>query len=254
MQSDGLFQGIDIGAYHLLEGVQFLGRLLSGATPTFEPVFEDLEGEVDPPIVGDELVEFHDAPLWTDAALGCLRRSHLELWSAREAFYPAVEPVEGGEDLLVSRPVRDVCARVEVTYFSRLIYDDDGRYGHALLFVPQAAHTGDLSLGVTEEGERKLELPDHPRVVGWRVDADAGYLRPPALELFELPGEAGQLPVAVGGPVAPVEDQHHGPRLQLTREAPGIVLLIRQLEVRDLLPDTQPGHVTLLPVCSSRLG
>src|SRR5829696_1524251 len=120
------------------------------------------------------------------------------LWPACEAFYPSVEPVEGGQDLLVSRPVRNVRARVEVAYFPRLIYDDDGRHGYALLFVPQAEQTGQLSFGVTEEGERKQEFPDHPRVAGRGVDAYARYLRPPALKLFELPGEAGQLPVAVG--------------------------------------------------------
>src|SRR5919112_2754920 len=197
MQSYGLFQSLDIRAYHLLEGFQFLERLLSGATPPSKPLFEDLGGEVDAPIVGDELLEFHGAPLWANAALARLRRSYLELGSACEAFYPSVEPVEGGQDLLVSRPVRNVRARVEVAYFPRLIYDYDGRHGHALLFVPQAEQAGKLSLRVTEERERQREFPDHPRVVGRRVDADAGYLCPPALELFKLPGVAGQLPVAV---------------------------------------------------------
>src|SRR5919112_923525 len=107
-----------------------------------------------------------------------------------------------------------------------------------------------IPLSSPSKGERKPEFPDHPRVVGRRIDADAGELRPPAFELLELPGVAGQLPVAVGGPVAPVEDQHHGSHLQLAREAPGIVLLIRQLEVCDLLPDIQSGHVMLLPLWS----
>src|SRR3712207_7258677 len=44
--------------------------------------------------------------------------------------------------------------------------------------IPQAQQTGQLSLGVTEEGERKQQFPDHARVVGRRVDAYAGYLRP----------------------------------------------------------------------------
>jgi hypothetical protein len=110
MQSDGLFQGLDVRAYQLLEGVQFLERLLSGATPPSEPLLEDHSCEVDAPIVGDELLEFHGAPIWADAALPRLRRSYLELRSACEAFYPAVESVEGGENLLVSRPVRDVSA------------------------------------------------------------------------------------------------------------------------------------------------
>src|SRR5215208_1490891 len=138
MLSEGLFQGLDVRAYHLLESVQFLERLLSGATPPSKPLLEDLGGEVDAPIVGDEMFELHRVPLWANAALASLRRSYLELRPACEAFYPPVEPVEGGQDLLVSRPVRDVRARVEVAYFPRLIYDDHGRHGHALLFVPQA--------------------------------------------------------------------------------------------------------------------
>ena len=93
MQPDRLFQGIDVRAYHLLECVQFLERLLSGAT---EPLLEDLGGEVDAPIVGDELLELHGAAPWADAVLSSLPRSYLELRSAREAFDPAVEPVEGG--------------------------------------------------------------------------------------------------------------------------------------------------------------
>ena len=47
-------------------------------------------------------------------------------------------------------------------------------------------------------------------------------------------------------PVATVEDEHHRPQLQLAGEAPGIILLIRRLEVRDLLPDIQLGRPTLL--------
>jgi hypothetical protein len=51
---------------------------------------------------------------------------------------------------------------------------------------------------------------------------------------------------ALGFPVATVEDEHHRPQLQLAGEAPGIIQLIRQLEVRDLLPDIQLGQPTLL--------
>src|SRR5215204_2164927 len=109
MHSYGLFQGLYVGAYHLVEGVQYLGRLLPRAAQPSDPLLEDLRGEEDATIVGGELIQFHGASVWADAVLPRLRRSYLKLGPVREAFYPAVELVEDREDLLVFRPVREVC-------------------------------------------------------------------------------------------------------------------------------------------------
>jgi hypothetical protein len=71
---------------------------------------------------------------------------------------------------------------------------------------------------------------------GWLIRG--GSWRPRPGSLF-----SGAVP---GFPVATVEDEHHRPQLQLAGEAPGIIRLIRRLEVRDLLPDIQLGRPTLL--------
>src|SRR5215203_155694 len=233
-------------AYHLLEGVDLVEGPSTGAAPYSESILEEDGGQQDALVVGCELVQCHDRFVGANAALPCLGRADLELGSAGEAFYPAFESSQSGEDLFVRGPVREVVAPVEVADLSRLVDDDDGGQRHAIV-VPQAAKAGELPFGVAKQGERELEFPYQPGVMGRRVDADAGDLDPPFLELFKLPGVAGELPVAVRVPVAAVEDEHHRSQLQLAREAPGIILLIRQLEVRDLLPYIQPCHSTLLP-------
>src|SRR5215216_3609420 len=110
LQSDGLLQGLYVRAYHLIEGVQFLERILHRLTQSFEPLLEDLGGEEDATVVGGDLVQFHGASVRADATLPRLRPSYLQLRPAREAFYPAVEFVEDCEELFVFRPVCYVTA------------------------------------------------------------------------------------------------------------------------------------------------
>jgi hypothetical protein len=85
MQPDGLFQGLYVRAYHLVEGVHFLERILPRATQSSEPLFENLGREKDATIVGGELFKFHGASVRADATLPRLRRSYLELRPACES-------------------------------------------------------------------------------------------------------------------------------------------------------------------------
>jgi hypothetical protein len=58
--------------------------------------------------------------------------------------------------------------------------------------------------------EGQIELVDHRSIATRRVDADGGNPDFALLEIFVIPGEADQLPVAVSSPITSVEDEHQG--------------------------------------------
>ena len=117
--------------------------------------------------------------------------------------------VEGAEHLAVAGPVGEVVPCVEVADRNAAINDYDGRDSHAFLVVPQIAAFGEVASSIAQERKGETELLDHRHVVGWWVHAYTHDPRPALLELFVLPGVAGQLPVAVRSPVASVEDEDH---------------------------------------------
>jgi hypothetical protein len=56
--------------------------------------------------------------------------------------------------------------------------------------------------------EGEIEFVHHSSIATRRIDADASNPDTAILELFVIPGEADQLPVAVRSPIASVEDKH----------------------------------------------
>jgi hypothetical protein len=61
---------------------------------------------------------------------------------------------------------------------------------------------------VAKEVEGEIEFVHHSSIATRRIDADASNSDTAILELFVIPGKADQLPVAVGSPIASVEDEH----------------------------------------------
>lgn len=77
----------------------------------------------------------------------------------------------------------------------------------------------------------EAELLDHGAITVHGIDTDADDLRASISELRILHGIAHELPIAVGSPVATVEDQNRRTGAERSAEAPRVSLLIWQFEI-----------------------
>jgi hypothetical protein len=85
----------------------------------------------------------------------------------------------------------------------------------------------ELAPWIAKEVEGEIKFVHHRSIASRRVDADTDNCDSVLLELFIIPGKADQLPVAVGSPVAPVEDEHQGTIGKLAAQVEGLSLFVR---------------------------
>lgn len=115
-----------------------------------------------------------------------------------------------------------------------------------LLLVPDAQTLRKRTSRIAQQWERKEKLIDHGRIVGDGVDADPYDLRVTLFKRMMVPGKADQLPVTVWSPLATVESQHDRPSLEMGREEPGNLPLIRQFKVGHVISGGQVHYSQLL--------
>jgi hypothetical protein len=62
--------------------------------------------------------------------------------------------------------------------------------------------------------------------VAWWIDADASEPNPALLKLLVVSGEADQLPIAIGSPVAAVEDEYQRSLSKFAAQVEGLSPLV----------------------------
>src|SRR5258708_4568729 len=134
---------------------------------------------------------------------------------------------EGVEELVVSRPVGviadDVLPGDRAIALDR---KDRGLGDPAFAVGPNAPLLDHPAFRVTEQRKREQQLVDHRRVVLDGVGRDSGQAHALLRESVPAPCVRGQLPVAVGSPIAAVEDEHDRPAGQMIGEAPSLALVV----------------------------
>ena len=75
--------------------------------------------------------------------------------------------------------------------------------------------------------EGQIKFVDQRSIATRRVDADAGDPDFALLEIFIIPGEADQLPIAVRSPVTSVEDEHQGTFGKLAAQIERLSVFVR---------------------------
>src|SRR5260370_26679578 len=131
------------------------------------------------------------------------------------------------EELVVSRPCGVVAAHIFPGDGTVAFDREDRRLGDAALAVgPNAPFLDHAAVRVTEQRKWEQQLVDHLAVVLNWVDRNSRQAH--ALLNKSVPASCirGQLPVAVGSPIAAVEDEHHRPARQVVGEAPSLALVV----------------------------
>src|SRR6266849_2691177 len=186
----------------------------------------------------------------------------------------SVSSAKGIEQLVVCRPVGEIAPDVGPSDGAVLADCEDGRLGDASLAVsPHTPLLDHMALGITEQGKRQQQLLDHGAVVLDRIDRDRCQGYAPFDEAVPIACVRGQLPVAVGSPIAAVEDEQNRSAGEVVGETPGLAFVVRQLEVgrylhpyrnrtatinnsRDLLPEGRelPASCRFVPAKVHRGG
>ena len=128
-----------------------------------------------------------------------------------------LEVLEGLKDLIFAEAVNKVVAHLPKSEATLRRDDGNGRPGEGLALMPgPEGLDGSLAAGIRKQREGKAQLFDHGRVPANGVHADADHPGAGRGDLVVPLSQADQLAVAVGSPVAPVEDEHNS-RVELLR-------------------------------------